>query len=135
MEFIRQGERLMKEKFYSLDNILSKNATYNVIFGERSNGKSYAVLDYALEQFWKRRAQLAIVRRWSDDFIGKRGQMMFSSLECNGKGENVISKITEGEYTNIYYFASKWYLCRYDEEGGKRETLETPFAYGFSITA
>lgn len=125
----------MKEKYYSLNAILSKNATYNVIFGERSNGKSYAVLEYALKEFWAHRSQLAIVRRWSDDFIGKRGQMMFASLECNGKGENVISKITGGEYTNIYYFASKWYLCRYDEETGKRIQMETPLAFGFSITA
>lgn len=125
----------MKDKYYSLDAILEKNATYNVIFGERSNGKTYAVLEYALKEFWKHRKQLAIVRRWTDDFIGKRGQMMFASLECNGKGENIVSKVTEGEYTNIYYFASKWYLCRYDEETGKRIMFETPFAFGFSITA
>ena len=125
----------MKERFYRLDAILSKNATYNVIFGERSNGKSYAVLEYALREFWERRTQLAIVRRWSDDFIGKRGQMMFASLENNGKGENVVSKITAGEWTGIYYYASKWYLCRYDQETGKRDVYETPLAFGFSITA
>ena len=125
----------MKERFYRLDAILSKNATYNVIFGERSNGKSYAVLEYALREFWERRTQLAIVRRWSDDFIGKRGQLMFASLENNGKGENVVSKITAGEWTGIYYYSSKWYLCRYDQETGKRDVYETPLAFGFSITA
>lgn len=125
----------MKDKYYRLDAILEKNATYNVIFGERSNGKSYAVLEYALHEFWEHRSQLAIVRRWTDDFIGKRGQMMFASLECNGKGENMVSKITGGKYTSIYYFASKWYLCRYDDETEKRDVFETPFAFGFSITA
>lgn len=40
-----------KQKFYSLDNILSHNATYNVIFGERSNGKTYSVLKLGLENF------------------------------------------------------------------------------------
>ena len=124
----------MKNKYYSLNAILSKNATYNVIFGERSNGKSYAVLEYALTDFWNHRNELAIVRRWSDDFIGKRGQMIFASLEHNGKGENAVTRITNGEYTGIYYFASKWYLCRYDESG-KREIMDQPFAYGFSITA
>lgn len=124
----------MKNKHYRLDSILSKNAVYNVIFGERSNGKTYAVLEYALERFWKERSELALIRRWSDDFIGKRGQMMFASLVCNGDGVNAVSKITGGTWTDIYYFASKWYLCRYLEDG-KRETMETPFAYGFSITA
>ena len=124
----------MKNKYYRLDAILSKNAVYNVIFGERSNGKSYAVLEYALKKFLTDRSQLAIVRRWSDDFIGKRGQMMFASLVQNGDGKNVVSAITGGEWTDIYYFSSKWYLCRFDEDG-KRETMETPFAFGFSITA
>ena len=30
--------------YYSLQKILKKNAVYNVIFGERSNGKTYSVL-------------------------------------------------------------------------------------------
>ena len=38
------------QKYYSLDRILSKNACYNIIFGERSNGKTYSVLKYALPQ-------------------------------------------------------------------------------------
>ena len=38
-------------KYYSLKNILKKNAQYNMIFGERSNGKTYSVLYYALENY------------------------------------------------------------------------------------
>ena len=124
----------MKNKYYSLDAILSKNAVYNVIFGERSNGKTTSVQEYALKEYVKNRSQLAVIRRWSDDFIGKRGQMMFAGLEHDGNGENKVAKITEGEWTGIYYYASKWYLCRYDEDG-KREVSEDPFAFGFSITA
>ena len=30
--------------YYSTQKIDKKNATYNVIFGERSNGKTYALL-------------------------------------------------------------------------------------------
>ena len=33
-----------KIKFYSLDAILEKKAQYNIIFGERSNGKTFSVL-------------------------------------------------------------------------------------------
>lgn len=119
----------MKQKFYSLKNILSKNAQYNVIFGERSNGKTFAVLKYGLEQYKKSGEQMAIVRRWQDDFTGKRGQTMFDALVSN----NEIAKITGGEWTGIYYWASKWYLCRYEE--GKRIQDERPFCYGFSISS
>ncbi len=119
----------MRNKFYSLKNILSKNAQYNMIFGERSNGKTYAVLKYALENYAKDHKQLAIVRRWTDDFTGKRGQTMFDALVSNGE----VTKITGGNWTNIYYYGSKWYFCRYEKE--KRVTDEKPFAYGFSISA
>ena len=32
----------MKQKYYNIKNLLSKNAQYNILLGERSNGKSYA---------------------------------------------------------------------------------------------
>lgn len=121
----------MKQKFYSLKNILSKDAQYNMIFGERSNGKTYAVLKYAIEQYIKTGEQLAIVRRWSEDFTGKRGMTMFDAIVANGE----ITKLSKGQWTGIYYFGSKWYLSKYDEDSGKRVTTEQPFAYGFSISA
>ena len=120
-----------KQKFYSLDNILSHNATYNVIFGERSNGKTYSVLKLGLENFVNENKQLAIVRRWQDDFTGKRGRTMFDGLVSNG----VISELTDGEWTDVYYYGSRWFFCKYDEETQKRITMERPFAYGFSISS
>ena len=118
----------MKQKFYSLKNILSKNAQYNVIFGERSNGKTYAVLKYALERYIQTGEQLAIVRRWQDDFTGKRGATMFNAIVSNEE----VTRLTKGEWDDIYYYASKWYLCKYED--GKRVNSEKPFAYGFSIS-
>ena len=99
-----------KQKFYSLDNILSHNATYNVIFGERSNGKTYSVLELGLKNFVNENKQLAIVRRWQDDFTGKRGRTMFDGLVANG----VISELTDGEWTDVYYYGSRWFFCKYD---------------------
>ena len=40
-------------KYYSSNAINRKNATYNVIFGERSNGKTYALLKQALQDYIK----------------------------------------------------------------------------------
>lgn len=119
----------MKQKFYSLKNILSKNAQYNVIFGERSNGKTYSVLKYGLEKYIKNGEQLAIIRRWQDDFTGKRGVTMFDSLVSNGE----ISKLSGGMWTGIYYYGSRWYLCKYEDD--KRITDDKPFCYGFAISA
>lgn len=120
----------MFNKFYSLKNILSKNAIYNIIIGERSNGKTYACLKYGLENYVKNGEQMALIRRWQDDFTGKRGQTMFDALSAN----NEVAKLTGGEWTSIYYYSSRWYLCRYNEDG-KRETKEEPFCYGFSLSS
>lgn len=117
------------QRYYSLKSILSKDAQYNVIFGERSNGKTYAVLKYAIERHIADGSQLAIVRRWQDDFTGKRGLTMFDALVSN----NEIAKLTKGEWTNVYYYGSRWYLCKF--EGERRITDEFPFAYGFALTS
>lgn len=116
-------------KFYSLKKILQQNATYNMIIGERSNGKTFAVHEHALKVFWETGGQLAVIRRWQDDFIGKRGSTMFDGIVNAG----VVKRITNGEWTGIYYFSSRWYLCRYEDD--KRITMEIPFAYGFAITS
>lgn len=116
-------------KYYSLKNILAKNAQYNVIFGERSNGKTYAVLLYALKRYAETGEQVAIVRRWQDDFTGKRGATMFDGIVANGE----VRKATNNEWTGIYYWGSRWYLCRYEND--KRVIAEKPFAYGFSISS
>ena len=119
-----------KTKYYKLKNILSKNAVYNIIFGERSNGKTYSVLEYGIEQYYNSGKQLAIVRRWQDDFTGKRGLTMFDGIVSSG----AVSRITEGMWAGVYYYGSRWYLCRYDDKN-TRICDENPFAYGFSVTA
>lgn len=117
-------------KYYSLSKILKCNATYNVIFGERSNGKSFSVHEYALRRYIENGEQFAVVRRWQDDFTGKRGASMFNGVVNAG----VVSKLSNGEWNGIYYYASRWYLCKY-EDGVRSITDERPFAYGFAITS
>ena len=116
-------------KHYNLNNILKKNAYYNMIIGERSNGKTYSCLYYGLKNYCKTGKQTAIVRRFDTDFIGKRGSVYFDNLVSNGE----IEKLTNGLWTGVHYFASKWYLCTYDPDGN-RITDEKPFAFGFAIS-
>ena len=122
-----------KEKYYSLTNILSHKADYNMIYGERSNGKTTAVLRYALEDYIKSGYvnQLAIVRRWEEDYKGKNGQQMFDSIIKLGW----VESLTKGEYNSIYYYSQRWYLCKYDETGEKLAQTTEPFALGFAITS
>lgn len=124
---------MAKEHFYTLDNILTHNADYNMIYGERSNGKTTAVLKYALIDYIESGYvnQLALVRRWEEDFKGKNGTQMFENVINLGW----VKEYTKGKYNSIYYYSQRWYLCFYDKDGNKEAQREEPFALGFSITS
>lgn len=97
-------------KYYSLDRIKKKNAVYNVIIGERSNGKTYAVLKEGLEKYWKDGGEIAIVRRWKEDITGKRASGIWNAINEN----NEVEKVTNGEFTGVHYYNGKFYLCNWN---------------------
>ena len=119
-----------KSKFYSLTKILNKKADYNIIFGERSNGKTYAALLYGLKRFVATGEQFAYIRRWREDLRGKRAENLFSNHVANG----AIEEITNGECNAIFYLSGKWYLAKYDAEKKKYFPQNTPFCYGFCLS-
>ena len=100
-------------KFYSTSAIDKRDATYNLIFGERSNGKTYALLLKTLKDYVKNNHQMAYVRRWKEDITGRRAAQLFAGINENGE----VSKLTKGEFTGVHYFSGKFYLCTYDENG------------------
>lgn len=124
-----------KLKYYTLKNILTKGAKYNVIFGERSNGKTYAVLEYAYKRYLETGEQCAIIRRWDEDFIGANSaKTCYDSLMCNGDGVNVIEKLSKGQYNGVEYYAGKYYLTVKDEDTQKSRRTDNVIALAFSLT-
>lgn len=115
---------------WDIRNILSRDAKYNMIYGERSNGKTYGVLLYGLIQYFDNGGELGIIRRMEEDFRGKRATTMFKSLVEN----NVISMLSNGKYDGIKYYSQRWYFTKKDELGNI-ETAEEPFAYAFSLSS
>lgn len=100
-----------------------------MIFGERSNGKTYGALKYALEKYKDTGKQFAIIRRWQEDIKQKSGSSMFNALISNG----VIYDVTNGKYTSVFYKSNQWFFCNVTDKG--REVDERPFAYAFSLTS
>lgn len=121
------------KKYYSLSKILKERATYNMIIGERSNGKTFAVLEKGLKDFCQSgyTNQLAIIRRWSDDFKGQRGHQMFEALVKCDK----VREYTNNEWEYIVYKSSRWYLAKYDEKLDRDILMAKPLAFGFSLNA
>ena len=117
-------------KYYSLNKINKKNATYNVIFGERSNGKTYATLKQVLENYFNDGSQFAYIRRWSVDVQPKRMNNLFNAIIEDGYLEN----LSGGKFTAIFYRTGRFYLCTYNDKGKPIYNEEDIIGYAFSLS-
>lgn len=114
--------------YYTTTRIDKENALYNLIFGDRSTGKTTACLTNILKAYAAEGSQGAIIRRWADDFKSKRGAVLFDSIVERG----VVHDLFEGVWDNVYYYNGRWYLCTYED--GKRILADEPFAFAFALT-
>lgn len=119
-----------KQTYYTPANIDKKNATYNIIFGERSNGKTYALLKKGIINFIKNKKHMAYVRRWKEDITGRRASALF---QAHNSG-SLIHDLSKGEYQGIHYWAGKWYLCNYDENGKAIYSDSDVFCFAFALS-
>lgn len=118
------------DEFYSLEKILEQHAHYNIIIGERSNGKTFAALEYGIRQYVSSGKQMAYIRRWKEDYRGKRGESLFANLTDASK----IEELTSGAWTQTRYYSGKWYLAKYDEQLDRLVYDENPFCFAFAIS-
>lgn len=118
---------------FTLRRIDKEDAHYNVIFGMRSNGKSFAVEERGLKKYIESggKEQMAIIRRYDVDLQGKKGADVFSHFVNNPEKGNMIAKMTHGEWTDVYCYSRRWYLCRWEND--KRLVDSKPFCFGFTL--
>lgn len=130
MPEVKVEEKPEKQEFYSLDKIKELKCQYNLIFGKRSNGKTYAVLYEGVKNYVQKGKQMAYLRRYREDFVGKRGQVLFNSLVSTG----AIKELTDGKWDNVKYMSSQWFLAKKDPKHPEKMIIDcVPFCYGFSL--
>lgn len=122
---------MKKIKYYNPKKIDELNAQYNMIIGERSNGKTYAILNKILQLYFSKGEQGAVVRRWQDDFKGKRALQMFAPLVA----DNLVYKYSNGQWDRIDYRSGCWYPARYDEQTDTTVRGDEPIAYAFALSS
>lgn len=128
-------------RYVDIKPLLNIKAHYRLMVGERSNGKSYAVLNYHLDKFIDSgyTEPLAIIRRWDEDFRGGNSQKTcYDSLMHNGEGKNVIEEKTEGIFYGVEYFNGRYYMTQKEEQkDGTYKVVRSDIviAYAFSINA
>lgn len=131
--------------YYSLVPIikLEPDALYYMGFGERSNGKTFSVKSLALFGIHEKGvdwngylddgSQLAIIRRYKEDFKGKNGRQFYDDVIHNKKYGNMLEKATKGEWNDILFWSQCWYLIHRGEDGKIDKQDLRPLAYSFSI--
>lgn len=104
---------------YNIDNIDKENANINIIWGERSNGKSYQVkhkkgIIPALESILKDAVNLErfiLMRRLREEITSEKVERYFADVD--------IASLTNNEYNLITYYRKEIYLAHYNYETGK----------------
>lgn len=100
----------MKQQYYDIRPILAKDCQINLLIGERSNGKSYSVKDYALTRAWKsKQVTFGIIRRYAEDVKSALVESYFADMPIN--------KYTNNEYDTISVYRSGIYFAKHDENG------------------
>ena len=94
--------------YYSLKKILRHNADINIIYSTRSNGKSFAVLQNAVEDFLNGVGGFAYVRRKNDEI--KKSEVDKYFRDANFL--KWLEERTEKKYNCIFYKAGDLFICR-----------------------
>lgn len=118
-----------KAKYWDIKPIKKIPAQYRIVYGERSNGKTYGLLKSCIEDYIKNGHQFGYVRRWPDDIRARKMQQLFASLCANGE----ISKLSNGAWNGVKYKFGKFYLTASNEEDTVED--ETPFCFTFAISS
>ena len=137
-EFVKDTNKKSKKSkiyYYNLLDIMKEICQYYLSFGIRSNGKTTAPYVLSLIDYCFFGNQLGLIRRNDIDFKGKKGREMFKGLaSIKYKDQNLIEYLTNGQYDDIVYYSSQWFLCKFDESLGKKVMDGTPFAHAFAIS-
>lgn len=108
---------MSKKKYYDMSKLLSCNASWNILYGMRSNGKSYAVKDHMLDNVVKKEERFVYLRRWSEDIKQREVSTYFDDMNIN--------KITKDKYSAVLAYQGFFYfgnIC----SNGKTERASDP---------
>jgi len=111
-------EALTSKDFYNLKPLMDMNPDIAVIWGQRSNGKTYQCLQYALKNFKKTGRTFVYVRRWAEDIVVKSMTKLMSPLPV----EDIFGK----GYAIKFYRGA---FLLYNED----DTEEEPITLGWAV--
>lgn len=97
---------------YNLDELDRQNATINILYSERSAGKSYQVKHKkGVLKYLETGRRFILMRRFKEEIRSDLIEQYFTDVD--------VHKITDGKYNCITVFKKALWLSYYDPETGK----------------
>lgn len=100
---------MAKQKFYDIKRLLEINAQYNILLGERSNGKSFQVKKHAIEKYLRGEGKVIYLRRFTVEVKPNMVEEYFNDENLNYK------KMTNGKYDGVMCYRGLIYFFYYGE--------------------
>lgn len=127
---------IRKPKYYDVTHLLHDypDCLYYVVFGERSNGKTYSALNYALERYANHGEQFAYIRRFGEDVKKKNLSTLFSPHSENGR----VSKLTNNKFSLVEYGSNRFTLVNWIEDEKGKITVDKdlqPCGFAFDLNS
>lgn len=96
-------------KHYNIDNLVSKNADFNILFGERSSGKSWQLKHKrGIIKYLETGKRFILLRRFREEITSTSIEQYFQDVDVEG--------LTKGKYDCIVQYRKHIYLAKYNVE-------------------
>ena len=129
---------MAKYDFVSLKPMMKAcpSAQYYVLVGQRSNGKTFCVLERFIDNWWESGETMsnAIVRRWEEDFNKSRALDTFRNFVSNKDRGNIIVSKTNNRYNDIIWDRRSWWAVFVNDKGEVERRSPCPIAQAFAIS-
>ena len=100
----------VKQVHYDIMPLKRLNCDINLIYGEKSNGKSYqAKHNIALDDYLKYGHRFILLRRWREDVTNMWVERYFADVD--------VKRLTKGKYEIITAYKKEIYLSNVDKDG------------------
>lgn len=105
----------MKQRYYDLQKLLETKAPYLILFGMRSNGKSYAVKKHIIEEALKGN-RFVYLRRWKEDLKLAAVSTYFDDMP--------VREMTHNQYVGIMPYQGYFYFYDIGEDDKPKRARE-----------
>lgn len=117
--------------FFDVRDLLKEvpDAQYYMVIGERSNGKTYSSLSYALDRYTDYDEQFVYVRRLSESIRANYMRILFEGNRKQGDLERHMNKLG---YDGLDFYSGAFWPTFHDEKN-KKIRIDRPAGYTLAI--